>query len=57
MSYSVCVLMAIDAWDRRGKMTSSAMSIWFKERTVSQGEEGYSEANSAWVDQYDVSPI
>ena len=40
MSYSVCVLMAIDAWGRGEKMTSSAMSIWFKERTVSQGEGG-----------------
>ena len=40
MSYSVCVLMAMDAWGRGEKMTSLAMSIWFKERTVSQGEGG-----------------
>ena len=40
MSYSVCALMVMDVWGWRGKVTSSAMSIWFKERTVSQGGGG-----------------
>ena len=45
MSYSVCALTVIDVWGWRGKMTSSAMPIWLRERVATQGEEGYSEVN------------